>query len=180
METDLDEQLADGDPAGRRASPAVRAALGQLVDDTRRASQRRRRRIAGAGAAALTVAVLGGAGAAAAAGALGWDGRGWWDDPAATTHEVTSASGQDCRLTYAPRALHVPDHPVSDEDRAAATTAATRFLRRFDHTTLEGLGPDQAFEEINFRLTRALAHEGLSTYAVGVALATDCDSGADR
>ena len=35
-------------------------------------------------------------------------------------------------------------------------------------------------EELNARLEQALSRQGLSTYAVGVALATDCETGAER
>lgn len=181
MDMDLDEQLAAGAPAGHQRTPALLAELVQLIDDTERVvSQRRRRRLVRVGAAAFSVALLGGAGAAAAAGALGWDRGGWWDDPEATTHQITSESGHDCSVTYAPRAQHDPSHPVSAEDRAAATAAATEFLRRFDYAVLDGLPANAAFVELNARLTQALSRQGLSTFAVGVALATDCETGTEQ
>lgn len=172
MDTELDDLLATSAPAGHRRTPATDAALTDLISDTRSAALKaRRRRRTGVGAAALSVALIGGAGAAAAAGSL----AGWWNDPDATTRQVTNESGVGCEVTYAPRALRDPQHPVSAKDRAAATAAAVAFLRDFDDSTLDGLTADETSVELNDRLVEALERQGLSTYAVSVALATDCE-----
>lgn len=162
----MDTELDTSAPAGHRRTPATDAALAQLIADTERVVERgRRRRRTGIGAAALSVALIGGVGAAAATGSL----TGWWNDPDATTHQISG-----CEVTFAPRALRDPHHPVSAEDRAAATAAAAAFLRRFDESTLVGLSSDAIYDELNARLVEHLERQGLSTYAVSVALATDC------
>ncbi|WP_243056672.1 hypothetical protein [Nocardioides sp. SR21] len=172
MDTDLDDRLAASDPTRHRPTPATDAAMAQLIAETRSAARKQqRRRRTGVGAAALSVALIGGAGAAAAAGSL----AGWWNDPDATTRQVTNESGVGCEVTYAPRALRDPEHPVSAKDRAAATAAAAEFLRDFDDSTLDGLTADETFVELNDRLLEALSRQGLSTHAVTVALATDCE-----
>jgi hypothetical protein len=177
METDLDDQLIAAAPPVAARTPALRHALADLVDRTETANGTRRApRRASVGVAALALTAVAGVGAAAAAAATGWDPGGWWDRPDAVTHESTTDSGQPCRVTYAPRAVHDDDHPVSADDRAAAMTAAADFLRRLDYSTVDGMRPNAAFDELNARLTQALARQGLSVYAVGVALATDCET----
>jgi hypothetical protein len=175
METELDHELAAADPAAAAPTSDMRNALFDLIEATERSSQTRPRRLASTAAAATAVAVFGGAGAAAA-GLPAWDGPGWWGNPDATTQRVTDGSGSTCRVTYAPRTLHVPDHPVAPAERAAAMAAATDFLSAFDYATVQHLPPGAAFEELNTQLSRALAEQGFSTYAVSVAVATDCDS----
>lgn len=180
METDLGNELAAADPAAIASSAAVRNALSQLIDATEHADRARNRHVVRVAVAATAVAALGGTGAAAATGHLGLGGTGWWNSTQATTQPVTTDDGEQCRLTYAPRALHDAGNPVSPGDRAAAMAAAAEFLAAFDSTTLDGLSPDDAFGELNTQLGRTLTQLGLSTYAVSVALATDCDTGTKR
>lgn len=181
MDTDLDDQLRAAAPPVADRTPALRRAMADLVDRTEAASGSRwRSRRAGVGIAALALTAVAGVGTAAAAGVAEWGSGGWWDRPEAVTHQSVTDDGQACRVTYAPRAVHDPSHPVSARDRAAATAAATEFLREFDYSTVEGMTADAAFEELGTRLSRTLARQGLTGYAVSVALATDCESGVER
>lgn len=181
MDTDLDDQLSAAAPPVAARTPALREALADLVDRTETANWRgRASRRAGVGIAALALTTVTGVGTAAAAGVIGWDPGGWWDHPAAVTQRSTTDSGQQCRVTYAPRALHDEDHPVSARDRAAAMTATADFLRRFDYTTIEGISANAAFDELNAQLAQALSRQRLSVYAVSVGFATDCEIGAER
>lgn len=180
MDTELDHALAAADPAANGSTADLRDALHQLIDVTESASRARPRRLARTAVAATALVALGGAGAAAATGVFGWDAAGWWNDPAATTRQLTNDVGKACRMTFAPRALHVEDHPVHLKDRAEAMEAAEEFLRTFDHATVDGLAPDVIFRELNARLTAALSEQGLSAYAVSVAVANDCEVGTTR
>ncbi len=173
MDTDLDDLLNAAAPPVAERTPALRHALAHLVDTTEIAARSRRlRRRAGIGVAAFALTAAAGVGTAAAAGVIG---QGWWNGPDAVTHQSTTASGQPCSVTYAPRAVHDPDHPVSARDRAAAMGATADFLRQFDYSTIDARTTEGALDELYAQLTRSLAREGLSTHAVSIALATDCE-----
>jgi hypothetical protein len=55
--------------------------------------------------------------------------------------------------------------------------AARQFLRTFDYASIDALSPMAAYQELNSRLAHALARQGLPTEVVGVAQATDCETG---
>jgi hypothetical protein len=176
MTQTLDEDLAAAAPPVRERTPELRAALRGLIADTDQQAQRealnasqRKSRIA---AVTLTATALIGTGAGAAA--AGWVSTPWWDESDATVQSAGSGTGAACRVTYAPRAMTVPGHPVSDADRAGAMSAAAEFLRSFDYTTVETQSPHAIFQVLNVRLEQALRRQGLSTNAVSVALASDC------
>lgn len=182
MTRTLDEDLAEAAPPVRERTPELRAALQELIADTSRQTRREalnasqhKRKIA---AAALTVTALLGTGTTAAA--AGWVPTPWWEQPAATTKPGISATDVECSVTYAPRPITVPAHPVTEVDRAAAMSAAVEFLRDFDYAAIARQGDDATFRVLNARLTDELRQRGLSTHAVSVALASDCPHGADR
>lgn len=177
MGIDLDIELAAADPAARQHTSALVDELSRLIDETEKVDRVRHRRMARVGAAAVVAMTLGGAGAAAAAtGLLEWDRTGWWSDDDATNRVVRSEAGQECRVAYAPRPVQEEGHPISVDDRAAAMAAAADFLRTFDYRALDGLSPAAAFDELDARLGQSLSRQGLSTHAVSVALATDCET----
>ena len=183
MTRTLDDELATSAPPVRERTPELRAALLELIADTdqqtRRgplgASQRTRKIAAGTLVATALLAT-----ATTAAAAAGWVATPWWEGPASTSHRATSASGAECSVTYAPRAITDPAYPVDDVDRAAAMRAATAFLRDFDYDALASEDVDDAFMVLNARLTETLRHGGFSTHAVSVAVASDCTDGDDR
>jgi hypothetical protein len=183
MQTDLDDQLTAAAPAMSTRTPALRRAMADLVDRTEGADRsRRRRRRTSVGAAALALTAVAGVGTAAAAGVIGWwdSSTGWWARSDAVTHRSVTDSGQPCRFVFAPRAVHDPAHPVPKRERAAAMSAAADILQRLDYGSVDGLTADATYDEVNARLSRSLARQGLSVYAVSVALATDCETGAER
>ena len=182
MTQTLDDDLAAAAPVVRERTPEFRAALRQLIDDTGQQTRRealsasqRKRKIA---AATLAAAALVGAGTTAAA--AGWAPTPWWERPEATVQPANSTPGSACSVTYAPRPITDPAHPVSEVDRAAAMSAAVEFLRSFDYTAIESKNHDTIFRVLNTQLTKALRQQGLSSYAVSVALAFGCASGADQ
>lgn len=182
MTRTLDDDLAEAAPRVRDRTPELRVAVRELIADTEHQARRevadasrRKRRVV---AAALATAALIGTGSTAAA--AGWDPTSWWEKPEATRHSATASAGTECSVTYAPRSLVDQVHPVSAADRAAAMSAADVFLRRFDYTTIAAADQDTQFETLNARLTQALRRQGLSSYAVSVAFASDCADGAAR
>jgi hypothetical protein len=178
MDTDLDDQLASAAPPVAERTAALHHALSSLVDATETATRaRRQRRRAGVAATAFALTAVAGVGTAAAAG-LG--GPGWWDGPDAVTHRSTTESGQSCSVSYAPRAVFDPDHPVAARDRASAMEAAAEFLRAYDDDAVHGASSAAAFDDVNSQLTRSLSDRGLSTYAVSVGMYSDCASEVER
>lgn len=173
MDTDLDDLLRAAAPLVATGTPALRAALADLARATEAAERKRRAtRRAAVGLAATALIATAGVGTAAAAGVLEWEPGGWWDEPGAVTHRTDSP--EECRVTWAPRGVRVAGHPVSPRERTAAMTAAGAYLRSLDHSTLDGLTPDAAYAEVSAALDRELERQGLTTYAVTVAMATDC------
>jgi hypothetical protein len=182
MTQTLDDELAAAAPPVRERTPELRAALRGMIADTDQQTRREalsasqgKRKIT---AVTLAAIVLLGTGTSAAA--AGWVPTPWWDRPDATVQPATDTTGAACRVTYAPRPITVPDHPVSKRDRAVAMSAAAEFLRTFDYTAIERDNPDTLFRVLNARLEEALRQQGLSTHAVSVALASDCANEADR
>lgn len=182
MTRTLDDHLAEAAPLVRERTPELRAALRELIADTEQEAKpesarglHHKRKIA-----AITLAATALLGTGTTAAAVGWVAAPWWENPQATTQPATSNSGTECSVTYAPRPIAVPAHPVSDADRAAATSAAAKFLRELDPATIADGNHDALFRTLNARLTEALRQQGLSTHAVSVALATDCSNGADQ
>jgi hypothetical protein len=182
MTRTLDDDLAAAAPLVRERTPEFRAALRELIADTSQqtrrealSASRRRRKIA-----AVTLAATALVGTGTTAAAAGWMPTPWWERPEATVQPANATPGAACSVTYAPRPITVPAHPVSEVDRAAATSAAVEFLRSFDYTGIESTDPDTIFRVLNARLTEALRQQGLSTHAVSVALASDCASEADQ
>jgi hypothetical protein len=182
MTRTLDDDLAGAAPPVRERTPEFRAALQELIADTDKQTRRetvsasqRRRKIA---AVALTATAVLGTGTTAAA--AGWLPAPWWEKPEATTQPVPSTSSEECSITYAPRPLADPAHPVGDMDRAAAMRAAAEFLRNLDAAAIVKQDHDTVFRVLNARLTEALRRQGLSTHAVSVALASDCSDGVDK
>jgi hypothetical protein len=172
MDTDLDDQLSAAAPPAAERTTAVRLALSELIDSTEAATRTSRtRRPVRIGVAVFALTAVAGVGTAAAAGL---SGHGWWNGPDAVTHHSTGKTGESCDVTYAPRAVHDPDHPVSRRERAAVMSATAGFLRRFDYTAVEGMGADQALGVLDAALADALTTEDLPVEAVSIAVLTDC------
>jgi hypothetical protein len=168
---DLDDQLNAAAPPVAERTTAVRQALSELIDSTAAVTRTTpRRRPLRIGVAAFTLTAVAGVGTAAAAGLA----AGWWNSPDAVTQHSTNEAGESCDVTYAPRALHDPDHPVSRGERAAAMNATADFLRRFDYTAVEAMGTNEALGTLYAALSDALTDKGLPVEAVSIALATDC------
>jgi hypothetical protein len=178
MDTDLDDKLKAAAPPVAERTTAVRQALSELIDSTeataRKTPPRRSVRI---GVAAFALTAFAGVGTAAAAGLAG---HGWWNEPDAVTQHSTDEAGDSCDVTYAPRALHDREHPVSDSERAAALSATADFLRRFDYSAIEGMATDKALESLYAALTDALTKKDLAVEAVSIAVLTDCGGGVDK
>jgi hypothetical protein len=181
MTRTLDDDLAAAAPLVRERTPEFRAALRELIADTDKqahqglsASQRRRRFAAVVWASAALL------GTGTTAAAAGWVPSPWWKHPEATTQSVPSTAGQECSVTYAPRPVNDPAHPVADVDRAAAMRSAAKFLRNFDFTAVATENPDIIFNVLNKRLTEALRQQGLPADAVSVAVTYDCPNGGNK
>lgn len=176
-----DELAAAAAPPVRERTPGLRAAVREMIEDTEQRSRPTTGRLAGrrrtAGLVLTATTLLGTATTAAAAG---WLPEPWWESDDAVVQPATSASGAECSVTFAARPITDLSHPVTDEERAAALSAAEQFLRDLDHGAITVRDPDTAFQTLNRQLTAELRLQGLSTYAVSVALASDCSDGGDR
>ncbi len=173
MNDRLDHLLDAAAPRVVAPSEALRRDLEVLVANTEATARRGRRRAHRLGVVGLALAGLLGAGGVAAA--AGWVPMPWYDDPSAVHGTHHTPSGESCQVTFAARPFEDLAHPVTPAGRAAALEEAQDFLDDVDVARLlEKMSPSAAQVELEKELSRHLAAKGLSTWAVGVALADHC------
>ncbi len=191
MDSRLDDLIAAAAPPHAERTDHLRRDLATLVEESEAlAGPRRRRRFGRLGillGCAAGLAALGTA--ASAAGLLPMP---WYDDPRAVH---VQPPGAQCRWTFAAREFQDESHPVGRAERTETMAAARHFLAQLDVSTLSVPqavadyrrsgqvtgGEDRAdlellavSAEVGKRLSAALARQGRSQHAVGLATASDC------